>query len=461
MAPRNLARLVALRAMSNWRRLALHAVGIVIGIASFAFFLSLSMAVRSVLLEDVFPLDRVKVVPPRVVVSDGPEPTTIDDEVVERVRERSEVLEAVPRMAIAFPASGLAELFGQRMPFEVGGFADGIDPGFVADEDFAELFVDWEADEGEDAERCGPPPDDACPGGNRTYCDRSERVCRHKVPVVVSRTLMELYNHQFAPANGLPPITGALEGVLANQLRLQVRLGDTMVGGRTSLGAPPRRVEGIVVGISDKAMPIGVTIPIGYVERWNAEYAGEEAASTYSSIEVRLQSRDAVAPFSGWLRDELGLTLADQQGERLATVIFVVTALFVIISLVIVTISAINIAHSFFLQVTERRRELGVLRAIGGTRGDIRLLVLAEAGLIGVIGGLLGIASARLGAAVVDFAAARWLPPFPFKPDSMFLFEWWIVAGGLGCAVLFAVLGGFLPARRAARMAPARALAQD
>jgi putative ABC transport system permease protein len=129
--------------------------------------------------------------------------------------------------------------------------------------------------------------------------------------------------------------------------------------------------------------------------------------------------------------------------------------------LVIVTISAINIAHSFFLQVSERRRELGVLRALGGTRGDIRALVLAEAGLIGVVGGLFGLGAAWLGAALVDFAAARWLPPFPFKPESFFLFEWWIIAGGLGCAVIFAVLGGYFPARRAARMAPARALAQD
>jgi putative ABC transport system permease protein len=217
----------------------------------------------------------------------------------------------------------------------------------------------------------------------------------------------------------------------------------------------------MVVGISSKAMPIGITLPRGYVERWNREYAGEEAANTYSSIEVALTGRDAVAPFAGWLRDELDLTLADQQGERFATAIFIITSLFVLISLIIVTISAINIAHSFFLQVSERKRELGVLRAIGATRADIRMLVLAEAGLVGVIGGVLGIASAWIGGALVDVAAARWLPPFPFKPESFFLFEWWIVAGGLGCAVLFAVLGGFFPARRAARMAPARALAQD
>jgi putative ABC transport system permease protein len=465
MAPRNLARLVALSAISNWRRLALHAFGIVVGIASFAFFLSLSMAVRSVVLEDIFPLDEVKVVAPRASVFGMDTTKRLDDAIVDAIQARPEVVEAVPRMALAFPASGVAHFEGNRLAFEVGGFADGIDPSFLADERFAELFVDWDAEEDAARDRC-ELPQFTCPGGNRYYCDRADNTCRHRVPIVVSRTLVELYNGQFARSHGLPVIDDALENLLTSRagrdrLRLQIGLGDTMVSGSRGRGAPIRRVEGMVVGISNKAMPIGVTLPRGYVERWNREYAGDEAASTYSSIEVALESREAVAPFGAWLREELELTLADQQGERFATAIFIVTGLFVLISLIIVTISAINIAHSFFLQVSERRRELGVLRAIGGTRGDIRMLVLAEAGLVGVLGGVLGVASAYAGAALVDFAAARWLPPFPFKPDSFFLFEWWIVAGGLGCAVLFAVLGGYLPARRASRMAPARALAQD
>jgi putative ABC transport system permease protein len=465
MSPRNLARLVALSAVSNWRRVALHAFGIVVGIASFAFFLSLSMAVRSVVLEDIFPLDEVKVVAPRASVFGMDTTKRLDDAIVEAIRVRPEVVEAVPRLALAFPASGLAHFEGNRLNFEVGGFADGIDPSFLADERFAEMFVDWEADETAERDRC-QLPEFTCPGGNRYYCDRTDNTCRHRVPVVVSRTLVELYNGQFARSHGLPVIDDALENLLTSRagrdrLRLQIGLGDTMVAGTRGRGAPIRRVEGMVVGISSKAMPIGVTLPRGYIERWNREYAGEEAASTYSSIEVALTGREAVTPFAAWLRDELELTLADQQGERFATAIFIVTGLFVLISLIIVTISAINIAHSFFLQVSERRRELGVLRAIGGTRGDIRMLVLSEAGLVGAIGGVFGVAAAYVGAALVDVAAARWLPPFPFKPDSFFLFEWWIVAGGLGCAVLFAVLGGFFPARRAARMAPARALAQD
>jgi putative ABC transport system permease protein len=61
----------------------------------------------------------------------------------------------------------------------------------------------------------------------------------------------------------------------------------------------------------------------------------------------------------------------------------------------------------------------------------------------------------------VDYASAHWLPRFPYKPATWFSFKWWIWTGGLACAAGFAVLGGFLPARRASSMEPAQALTQN
>jgi putative ABC transport system permease protein len=128
---------------------------------------------------------------------------------------------------------------------------------------------------------------------------------------------------------------------------------------------------------------------------------------------------------------------------------------------VIIGISAINIAHNFFMQVTERRRELGLLRAVGATRSDVRMVVLGEAALIGLLGGILGILLGYLLSLGVDWISAHYLPRFPYKPDTWFTFKWWILAMGLGFAGGFAVLGGYLPARRASNMEPAQALTQN
>jgi putative ABC transport system permease protein len=206
-------------------------------------------------------------------------------------------------------------------------------------------------------------------------------------------------------------------------------------------------------------MPIGMTVPIEYMRRWNLEFSGEEAATAYSSIVVTLKDKDTVAPFAAWVQQSLDLRIADSMGERFATAIFIVTSLFVLISFVIVSISAINIAHNFFMQVSERRREIGVLRAVGATRLDVRIIILGEAAVIGVLGGVLGVALAFGGSVLVDWWFASGVARFPFKPDTLFDFEPRIIAGGLVFSVIFCVLGGFLPARKASLLEPAQALA--
>ena len=298
------------------------------------------------------------------------------------------------------------------------------------------------------------------------YCDKRSRTCHHRVPMLVSRNLVEIYNTQFAKSRGLPVI-GAMEEFIVQrggleQMKLHLHLGQTMVSATNKhLLAAPREIEGVLLGISDKAIPIGVTVPIGYVERWNKEYLGKDAAKTYSSIVVQLKDKANVGPFSAWVEKTLDLRLQDSQGARFGLVVFLVTLFFLFISLVIVVISAINIAHGFFMQVSERRRELGLLRAIGASRADIRGIILGEASLIGLVSGILGIGVAVGAGFLVNAVLPRFLPPLPFQPGSFFDFRWWILVGGLVFSVLFCVLGGYLPARRASTTAPAQALAQQ
>ena len=106
--------------------------------------------------------------------------------------------------------------------------------------------------------------------------------------------------------------------------------------------------------------------------------------------------------------------------------IFVIRLLFLIISVAILVIAVINIGHNFFIQVSERRREIGIMRAVGATEADVQLIVLGEAAVIGVVGGLLGIGLALgIGATWNAFAEAN-IPRFPFKPTSWFDFKPWI-----------------------------------
>lgn len=499
MPPGNLVRMVAGNTLRSRRHFVLSAFGIVIGIATFVVFLASTEQVGTVL-EKIFPVEQVQVVAPRASLLGKDISKKLDDSIVEKIRSRPEVDRAdptavVPRMALAFPAFGRGDFEGNDLKFEVGGFADGINPAFVNDDDRTrELFKDWDGIK-DDPKRvaCTPPPPDPqeeviqsprarptdkpadplvyynpCPSPDRYYCDQVDRTCHHRVPIVMSPTMIEIYNGQFAKSHGLPIadldfVKFVTQRGGLNAMRFSIGLGLTTVAGSNAAISrhKVRRVEAVLVGISNKAMPIGMTMPIQYIERWNREFLGEDAATAYSSIIVRLKDKNRIAVFAQWLQDDLDLRLEDSLGEKFATALFVIRLVLVLISLVIIAISSINIAHNFFMQVTERRRELGLLRAVGATQNDVLLVVLGEAALIGLIGGVLGLLLGIGLSAAVDWGSAHYLPRFPYKPTSWFHFKWWIVAGGLVCSTGFSVLGGYLPARRASTMEPAQALTQN
>ena len=99
------------------------------------------------------------------------------------------------------------------------------------------------------------------------------------------------------------------------------------------------------------------------------------------------------------------------------------------------------------------------MRAVGASQRDIFGLVLAEAAVLGLGGGLFGTLTALLAAFGVDMLSLRVLPEFLFKPDTFFQLPPWLPLLGLGLGVLAAIAGAWLPARRAAQIDPARVLA--
>jgi putative ABC transport system permease protein len=113
------------------------------------------------------------------------------------------------------------------------------------------------------------------------------------------------------------------------------------------------------------------------------------------------------------------------------------------------TVAGIGIMNVMLVSVSERTREVGLLRALGVKRRQVLTVFLTEAALLSTTGGLLGLAT--------GWAAVRILvgifPALPASPPT------WAVAAALGLSVGVGVLFGLLPARRAARLDPVAALA--
>jgi putative ABC transport system permease protein len=98
--------------------------------------------------------------------------------------------------------------------------------------------------------------------------------------------------------------------------------------------------------------------------------------------------------------------------------------------------------------VAERRREIGLLKAIGAGTGQILTLFIAEAAVLSSMGGLVGLV---IGWIVVR-AFVGIYPTFPAAPPA------WAVAASLTVALGVGIVFGTLPARRAAKLDPVQAL---
>ncbi len=157
----SLGRMVMSNTLRSPRHFILSAFGIVIGIGAFVLFLALTQRAGDTL-ERVFPVDEVQVVAPTISMLGSDRSKRLDQGTVDRILARKEVASAVPRMNIGFPAALRGSFEGKEFKLELGGFADGVDAGFVQDDDrIKDLFRDWDSVK-DDPNRiaCVPPPPD-------------------------------------------------------------------------------------------------------------------------------------------------------------------------------------------------------------------------------------------------------------------------------------------------------------
>jgi putative ABC transport system permease protein len=121
--------------------------------------------------------------------------------------------------------------------------------------------------------------------------------------------------------------------------------------------------------------------------------------------------------------------------------------LFLGLGAVALLVGAIGVANIMVISVLERRSEIGLRRALGATRGQIRAQFLAEAIMLSLAGGIAGVATG-VAATAIYARGHRELLVIPA--------EAW--AGGLAAAVVIGAAAGLLPAIRASRLSPTQAL---
>jgi hypothetical protein len=187
-------------------------------------------------------------------------------------------------------------------------------------------------------------------------------------------------------------------------------------------------------------------------------------ARGYNAAAVEVTGPEHVRPFEKGLREQGFTTVSiDTILERVGQAMATITAMVSGLTVIALIVAVLGIVNTMIMNVSERTREIGILKALGATNGQVRNLFIVESALIGTAGGVVGVILALLASIPGDAFTRRAIKEateYEFD-GSVFHYEPWLIGLAVGCALLLSVLAALGPATRASRVDPTVALRDE
>jgi putative ABC transport system permease protein len=179
----------------------------------------------------------------------------------------------------------------------------------------------------------------------------------------------------------------------------------------------------------------------------------------YSAVRVQLhEDADQTTVQEALAQMGVYVTSFQQQFRRLDTLFLAIDLGLGLIGAIALAVAVLGIANTVMMNVRERRREIGIMMAVGGDARDLQRLFVAESATLGVLGGGAGLLIGGLFGGGLDWGLNAYLATLGVPSVALFDTSLLAVLGIWGGAVLVSLLAGILPARRAAHIEPAEAL---
>jgi putative ABC transport system permease protein len=252
---------------------------------------------------------------------------------------------------------------------------------------------------------------------------------------------------------------------------------DSMMGTGTPGGISivPREEKLRIVGVieSDPSAGIGgfggarVYLPLKTAEQLHvaqpddlqAFVSGNSAKPTYMALTVRVRSPKDVPQVEAAIKQLGFATFSLLDATKGLRLVFTVFDLFLgLFGSLALTVASLGIINTLVMAILERRREIGILKALGATDRDVRSLFFAEAGAMGLFGGFFGVALGWLIGRALTWGTTIYLHQQNLPGVKISYVPWWLALGAIGFAIIVSLVAGLYPAARAARLNPVEAL---
>lgn len=184
--------------------------------------------------------------------------------------------------------------------------------------------------------------------------------------------------------------------------------------------------------------------------------------SGYQGAIVRVKTpADTQSVYEGINKMGLQAISLTQQLSQMKTFFMIINSSLALLAGISLFVAAIGISNTLIMSITERTREIGIMKAIGGDNRTIMSIFFCEAGLLGLLGGVIGGAGAWLLDAIANATVNHYIASAGAPRVEFFFIPWYLWSGAILFAVGVSLLAAAYPAYRAARVDPIKALRHD
>ncbi|MBN2202535.1 ABC transporter permease [bacterium] len=200
---------------------------------------------------------------------------------------------------------------------------------------------------------------------------------------------------------------------------------------------------------------------LGFSSVWDllSRTGGTES---YGTVYVRVKRMEDLAPLKKSLEDMgFGVVSIADQLEDFKKGFLVFDAVLGAVGTIALVVAALGIINTMVMSILERRREIGIMKAVGAGEGDIKGIFFVEAGVIGFAGGVFGLLLGWAVTRVANGIANIYIAREGGAHAELFYISPWLILGALVFSVGVSLAAGLYPAMRAASVNPVEALRHD
>jgi putative ABC transport system permease protein len=264
---------------------------------------------------------------------------------------------------------------------------------------------------------------------------------------LLGKELTMRYAERTASPTSKGPVDGAAYSVVSRQQTLKI-VGVTDVDPDSMRGAARARVF----------VPLKLAQDL-HVMQSSLRDASPSDAATYTSISVRVGNPNRVPAVEDAIKkmgfSAFSLVDATRSMRQFFAVLDGFLAIFGSLAL---AVASIGIVNTLVMAILERRREIGIMKALGASDADVRGLFFAEAGAMGLVGGTVGVTLGWVIGRLINFGTNIYLQRQHFPPAQIWSVPLWLVLSAIAFSIVVSLLSGLYPAARAAHLDPVQAL---